>query len=219
MIPIVSIVGKSNSGKTTLIEKIIPELTRRGYRVATIKHDVHGFEIDKEGKDSWRHRKAGAHAVILSSPKQIALIRAVDHDLTLLELRDHFIDDVDIIITEGFKKDAQPKIEVFRKEMHRELLTSKDDKVVAVVSNEKFDIPAPCLDLDDVNGVVDIIEENFLQHKSETDMTLMVDGKPIPITPFVKTFMIQTVRAMVSTLKGCQNPKRIKITIGQKSRF
>jgi molybdopterin-guanine dinucleotide biosynthesis protein B len=219
MIPIVSIVGKSNSGKTTLIEKIIPELTRRGYRVATIKHDVHGFEIDKKGKDSWRHRKAGADAVILSSPKQIALIRAVDRDLTIAELRDRFIDDVDIIITEGFKKDIQPKIEVFRKEMHRELLTSKDDKAVAVVSNQTFDIPVPCLDLDDVSGVVDIIEKNFLHHKNEIDMTLMVDGKPVPITPFVKTFIMQTVRAMVSTLKGCQNPKRIKITMGQTAKF
>ena len=215
MIPIVSIVGKSNSGKTTLIEKIIPELTRRGYRVATIKHDLHGFEIDKEGKDSWRHRKAGADAVILSSPKQIALIRAVDRDLTVAELRDRFIDDVDIVITEGFKKDIQPKIEVFRKEMHRELLTSKDDKVVAVISNQAFDIPVPCLDLDDVNGVVDIIEKNFLHHKNETDMTLMVDGKAVPLTPFVKAFIMKTVRAMVSTLKGCQNPKRIKITMGQ----
>ena len=215
MIPMVSIVGKSNSGKTTLIEKIIPELTRRGYRVATIKHDLHGFEIDKEGKDSWRHRKAGADAVILSSPKQIALIRAVDRDLTVAELRDRFIDDVDIVITEGFKKDIQPKIEVFRKEMHRELLTSKDDKVVAVISNQAFDIPVPCLDLDDVNGVVDIIEKNFLHHKNETDMTLMVDGKAVPLTPFVKAFIMKTVRAMVSTLKGCQNPKRIKITMGQ----
>jgi len=218
MIPIVSIIGKSNSGKTTLIEKIIPELTRRGYRVATIKHDVHGFDIDEEGKDSWRHRKAGADAVILSSPKQIALVRTVDRDLTIAELRDRFIDDVDIIITEGFKKDIQPKIEVFRKEMHRELLTSKDDDVVAVVSNQPFDMAVPCLDLDDVNGVVDVIEKNFLHHKNENDMTLMVDGKAVPLTPFIKTLIMQTVRGMVSTLKGCQNPKSVKITMGHKSK-
>jgi molybdopterin-guanine dinucleotide biosynthesis protein B len=214
MIPIVSIVGKSDSGKTTLIEKIIPELIRRGYRVATIKHDVHGFDIDEEGKDSWRHRKAGADMVILSSPKQIALIRSVDRDLTVAELGERFIDDVDIIITEGFKKDIQPKIEVFRKEMHRDLLTSTDDNVVAVVSNQTFDLPVPCLDLDDVNGVVDTIERTFLDHDDKTDMTLMVDGRPIPLTPFIKTLIMQTVRAMVSTLKGCQDPKRVKITIG-----
>ena len=72
MIPIVSIVGKSGAGKTTLIEKMIPELKKRGYRVATIKHDVHGFDIDHEGKDSWRHKKAGAHATIISSPWKVA---------------------------------------------------------------------------------------------------------------------------------------------------
>jgi molybdopterin-guanine dinucleotide biosynthesis protein B len=213
MIPIVSIVGKSDSGKTTLIEKLLPELRRRGYRVATIKHDIHGFEVDREGKDSWRHRKAGADTVIISSPEQIALIKSVERDLTLAELREHFVDDVDIVIAEGFKKDVQPKIEVFRKEKHRKLLTSEEDAVVAIVANEKFDIPVPCLDLNDIKGVVDLIEENFLHNRDKTDVTLTVDGKPVPITPFVKTFIMQTVRAMVSTLKGCQNPKRIKITI------
>ena len=70
MIPIISIVGKSDSGKTTLIEKLLPELVRRSYRIATVKHDVHGFEVDREGKDSWRHKKAGAHTVIISSPRR-----------------------------------------------------------------------------------------------------------------------------------------------------
>lgn len=213
MIPIVSIVGKSDSGKTTLIEKIVPELARRGYRVATIKHDVHGFEIDKKGKDSWRHRKAGADAVILSSPNQIAVIRNVERDLNLAELRDRFVEDVDIIISEGFKKDAQPKIEVFRKETHRELLCSKADNLVAVVANQKFDVPVPCFDLNDGKGVTDLIEQKFL-HQKEEDVSLMVDGKPVSMTPFIKTFMTRTIRGMVSTLKGCENSNRIRITIG-----
>jgi len=215
MIPIVSIVGKSDSGKTTLIEKIVPELVRRGYRVATIKHDVHGFEIDRTGKDSWRHRRAGADGVLLSSPKQIALIKTVERDLTLAELRDRFIDDVDIIISEGFKRDVEPKIEVFRKEMHRELLCSREDSLLAVVTNQKLDVSVPCLDLNDEKGVVDVIEERFLRQKDNTeDVCLVVDGRPVTITPFIKTFMMRTIRAMVSTLKGCQNSKRIRITIG-----
>ena len=109
MIPIISIVGKSNSGKTTLIEKLIPELNRRGYRVGTVKHDVHGFEVDKEGKDSWRHRKAGAYSTIISSPQQIALIRTMNADTPLDEIRDRFIQDVDIIIAEGYKKSSTAK--------------------------------------------------------------------------------------------------------------
>ncbi len=214
MIPIVSIVGKSESGKTTLIEKIVPELTRQGYRVATIKHDIHGFEVDQEGKDSWRHRKAGAEAVIISSPEKIALIKTVERDLNLEELRGRFIDDVDIIISEGFKNDSQPKIEVFRKETHRELLCSEQDDLVAVVSNQKFDLPVPCLDLDDGKGVADLIVEKFIRQKEEGDISLVVNGKPVPLTPFTKTFMIRTIRGMVSALKGCQNSNRIRITIG-----
>ena len=96
MIPIISIVGKSDSGKTTLIEKLVPELTRRGYRVATVKHDVHGFEVDREGKDSWRHKQAGAHTVVISSPQKIALIRDVEKDSTLDEIRRRWVQDVDL---------------------------------------------------------------------------------------------------------------------------
>ena len=85
MIPIISIVGKSDSGKTTLIEKIVPELVRRGYRICTVKHHLHDFEIDKEGKDSWRHKRAGAHSVIISSPRKVALTRDVKKEMSLEE--------------------------------------------------------------------------------------------------------------------------------------
>ena len=125
MIPIISIVGKSDSGKTTLIEKLIPVLTQRGYRVATVKHDIHGFEVDQEGKDSWRHKQAGAHTVVISSPDKIALIRDVERDLNLGEIRDLLIRDVDLILSEGYKKDIQPKIEIFRKEKHKKLLCTQ----------------------------------------------------------------------------------------------
>jgi molybdopterin-guanine dinucleotide biosynthesis protein MobB len=103
-IPIVSIVGYSGSGKTTLVEKMIPELKRRGWRVATIKHNRHGFEIDHEGKDSWRHRRAGADMTVLASPGKVAVMADTEGDLSLEELGDRFIRGVDVILTEGFKK-------------------------------------------------------------------------------------------------------------------
>lgn len=165
MIPIVSIVGRSNSGKTTLIEKLIGELVRRGYKVATIKHDVHGFEIDQEGKDSWRHKKAGAHTVIISSPQKLALIRDVDHDAELTELREKYIRDVDIILSEGFKRNSQPKIEVFRQELNQDLLCQKEDNLIAIASNKLFQIGVPCFNINDACGLVDLIEEKFLKRK------------------------------------------------------
>jgi molybdopterin-guanine dinucleotide biosynthesis protein B len=213
MIPIVSIVGKSDSGKTTLIEKIVPELSRRGYRVTTVKHDLHGFEIDKEGKDSWRHKRAGAQAVVISSPRKVALIRDVDKDMSLEELGDSFGGDADLILSEGFKKDVQPKIEVFRGEEHKELLCTKEDNLIAIASNRPFDIGVPCLDIDDVKGIVDLIESKFLKGDQMEEISLRVNRKPISLSPFVKGFLIRTIKGMISSLKGAENPKKIVIKI------
>ncbi len=213
MIPIVSIVGKSDSGKTTLIEKIVPELSRRGYRVTTVKHDLHGFEIDKEGKDSWRHKRAGAQAVVISSPRKVALIRDVDKDMSLEELGDSFGEDADLILSEGFKKDVQPKIEVFREGKHEELLCTKKDNLIAIASNRPFDIGVPCLDIDDVKGIVDLIESKFLQGDQMEEISLRVNRKPVSLSPFVKRFLIRTIKGMISSLKGAENPKKIVIKI------
>jgi len=213
MIPIVSIVGKSDSGKTTLIEKLISELVRRGYRVATVKHDVHGFEVDQEGKDSWRHKQAGAHTVVISSPSKLALIRDVDQDAELSEVRDKYIQEVDLVLSEGFKKNTQPKIEVSRKEMHRDLLCTKEDNLLAIAANQPFDIGVPCFDLNDARGLVDLIEEKFLKGKKPPQVRLRVNGKEIPLSFFVQKSILATVRGMVSPLKGCASPQSVEIQV------
>jgi molybdopterin-guanine dinucleotide biosynthesis protein B len=213
MIPIVCIVGKSNSGKTTLIEKLVPELLRRSYRVATIKHDVHGFEVDQEGKDSWRHKRAGAHTVVISSPTKLALIRDVDHDASLAEVRDQYIREVDLVLAEGFKKNNQPKIEVFRKEMHRDLLCTNDDTLVAISSNQAFEVGVPCFNLEDIRGLADLIEERFLRAEKTPEVRLRVNGREIPLSPFVQKSIRGTVRGMVSSLKGCESPQGVEIEI------
>lgn len=213
MIPILSIVGTSDSGKTTLIERLLPLLTDRGYRIATVKHDVHGFVVDQEGKDSWRHKQAGAHTVVISSPNKVALIRDVERDLTLDEIRDRFIQDVDIVISEGYKKDVQPKIEIFRKEKHKKLLCTKKDNLVAIVANQKFDVGVPCFDLEDMKGLTDFIEKEFLTSRTKGDVCLKVDGHPIPLNPFVRGFLSKTIRGMLGSLRGCERAKRIEILI------
>lgn len=160
-----SIVGRSNSGKTTLIEKLISELKQRGYRVATIKHNVHGFEIDHKGKDSWRHRAAGAQATVIASPYSVALIEDAKRDFELAELRDLYIRDVDIILSEGFKKNPHPKIEIVRSELKQEPLCVKEDNLIAVASDQFLARGVPCLDINDVRGLTDLIEERFLKSK------------------------------------------------------
>jgi molybdopterin-guanine dinucleotide biosynthesis protein B len=164
MIPIVSIVGKSDSGKTTLLEKVVKELRNRGHRIATIKHDAHSFEIDHEGKDSWRHKKAGANLTVISSPAKIALVMDSDHDHTLSEIRDKFITDVDLILTEGYKREKHPKIEVFRSELKRDLLCEKDDNLVAI-AGDPSDSPegVPVFDLNQPAALCDFIEARFIK--------------------------------------------------------
>jgi molybdopterin-guanine dinucleotide biosynthesis protein MobB len=161
--PIISIVGKSNSGKTTLVEKLIPEFIKRGYRVATIKHNIHGFDIDHEGKDSWRHKHAGAVATVIACPARIALIEDVDRDQTLDEIRDKYIKGADIILAEGYKGNPFPKIEVFRSELKRELLCGKEDNLLAVASDIKLHAGVPCYDINDAKGLADLIENQLLK--------------------------------------------------------
>ncbi|MBI4595043.1 MAG: molybdopterin-guanine dinucleotide biosynthesis protein B [Candidatus Tectomicrobia bacterium] len=162
MIPIISIVGKSNSGKTTLIEKLIPLLKARGYRICTIKHDTHGFDIDREGKDTWRHAQAGAAGVIISSPFKIAMIKQVERERSLDELAELFGPDVDLILTEGFKRGKKPKIEVSRSEVPGELICDTNDNLVAIASNHDWDRGVPCFNINDAEALAEFIEKNFL---------------------------------------------------------
>ncbi len=173
---ILSIVGKSGSGKTTLIEKLLPELKKRGYRIGTIKHAAHEVDMDREGKDSWRHRKAGADTVLVVSPKTIALVKnATDQNP---EDADKYFDDVDLVLTEGFKSGDKPKIEIFRPAAHRELLCQDDKQLVAVVTDTAIDPGVPVYGLDDVGGLADFIEARYILGRlpSGTDPMVLPAG-------------------------------------------
>ena len=160
-IPVVSIVGESDTGKTSLIEKIIPELTKRGYRVATIKHHNHDCDIDYEGKDSWRHKQAGACLTVLSSPGRVAVVEDVEKDHNIAELRDMYIHNADIILTEGFKRNSHPKIEVFRADRNGDLISRGDENLLAVAGDQPPQVDVPCFDGNDVMGIVNLIVNKF----------------------------------------------------------
>ena len=156
----ISIVGRSQSGKTTLIEKLIPALKRRGYKIGTIKHSHHIFDFDKTGKDSWRHKDAGAETVIIASPGKIAMVK--NDYLESLDGLQRFFDDLDLIITEGYKKEDKPKIEVVRAARHADVLLENDKHLVAVVSDVELQLNVPVFDLEDVDRLADFIEEKYL---------------------------------------------------------
>ena len=213
MPPIISIVGKSDSGKTTLLEKLIVEIKNRGYRIGTLKHDTHGFDIDHEGKDTWRHKKAGASIVAISSPTKIALIKDIAEEKSLDNIAAEYLQDVDIVFTEGYKRGNKPKVEVFRKEVHQEILCTEDDNLIAVASNQHFDLKVPFFDINDVKGLADLIENKFLKIKSSPSISLILDGTYAPLKPFIQEMFINTLTGMVAALKGGKGARSIQILI------
>jgi len=158
--PFVSIVGNSGSGKTTFLEKLIPELIGRGLKVGTIKHDVHGFEMDKPGKDSWRHKHAGASATVISSPYQIGMVMDVEHDHQPDELLAYF-KGMDIVLTEGYKRGDHPKIEIFRMEIINEPLCKNDRSLLALITDSDVEVDVPTFSLRAIKEVADFLVKHF----------------------------------------------------------
>jgi molybdopterin-guanine dinucleotide biosynthesis protein B len=161
--PILCFVGRSNSGKTTLIERLIPALVQQGYRLATIKHAGHGFNLDTEGKDSWRHKRAGADTVIVTTKGSLAMFTDVDEEVKVEELRERYVSTgTDLIIAEGWKSEGYPKIVVVRD--HVGEVEVSPEGLLALVSNKPLDrVPAgvPVLDPDDIAGLAVLIAKRF----------------------------------------------------------
>lgn len=158
---ILTIVGKSDSGKTTLLIKIVEELTQRGYAVGTAKHAHDGFEMDKPGKDSWRHRKAGAASTLLVTDETIALMKTDEQPF--VEKLKHYLSDRDIILAEGFKSQDLPKLEIFRKDSpHKTPLFLEDPRLVAFVTDSDYRPDVPVFGLEDIDSIADFIEQEFI---------------------------------------------------------
>lgn len=157
---IVTIVGKSNAGKTTLLEKLIAHLSQKGYKIGSVKHTHDGFEIDKEGKDSARHKKAGAAASLIVTENKIALVK--DDNSSYIEKMRSYLGNMDIILAEGFKKQNLPKIEVFRTEsVHDTPLCIDDKNLIAFVTDSGYKPDVPVFGLEDITGLAKFIELNF----------------------------------------------------------
>jgi molybdopterin-guanine dinucleotide biosynthesis protein B len=158
-IPVVVLVGTSGTGKTTFLEKLIKELKKRKVQVGTVKHDVHGFDIDKPGKDTWRHAQAGADVVAISSPTTFAQIRHVEQEVSLDQIT-RMITGVNIILVEGYKRSANPKIEIHRMAHSSELLSAPEE-LLAVVSDADWNVGVPVYDLEDASGVANMLIQKY----------------------------------------------------------
>jgi molybdopterin-guanine dinucleotide biosynthesis protein B len=159
---IIGLAGWSGSGKTTLITKVLPRLLARGVRVSTLKHAHHGFDLDQPGKDSFMHRAAGATEVVISSARRFAILHELreepEWDLPDLLAR---LAPVDLVLIEGIKRDAFPKLEIHRAENRKPLIHPEDPHVVAIAADTPLpQATVPVLDLDDIERIADVLLEH-----------------------------------------------------------
>jgi molybdopterin-guanine dinucleotide biosynthesis protein MobB len=155
---IYGIVGYKNAGKTGLMERLVTEITGRGFSVSTLKHAHHSFDVDHPGKDSYRHRQAGAHQVLLSSRARWALMTELrdEEEAPLADLLTR-LDPVDLVLVEGYKRDNHAKIEAYRSETGNPLIARDDATICAVASDTALDVAQPVFDLNDTSAIADFI--------------------------------------------------------------
>lgn len=210
---IISIIGKSESGKTTLLEGLITQLKQRGYKVAVIKHAAEDFELDTVNKDSWRFHQAGSEVSAISSTWKLAVIKNLEHDLGPQEISQFIGSDYDLILTEGFKQSSHPKIEVHRKAQGKELL-SPPEQLLAIVTDEPLEVAAPQFSKDEVPKIADLIINTMLDQCREDEVDLFINDTYIPLTKPVKNLLFRTLVAMVSGLEGSrEETKSLRISL------
>jgi molybdopterin-guanine dinucleotide biosynthesis protein MobB len=157
--PVIGVVGWKNNGKTTLVERLVAHFAGLGLRVSTVKHAHHTVDVDQPGKDSWRHRQAGAGEVVIATERRWAIIHELrDEPEPPLEALLAHMSPADLIIVEGFKRFPHPKIEAHRRVRATPLLARTDRTIIAVASDEAVPgLAVPVLDLDDVKGIAKLI--------------------------------------------------------------
>ena len=214
MLPIVSIVGQSQSGKTTLVERLVIEFKGRGYRVATVKHACKDFDIDKQGKDTWRYTEAGSDAVAISAPQRLALIKLQDGNDSIDEILRLLGEDFDIIFIEGFHQAHVPKIEVYRKELNKGLRCDTGE-LKAIVSDDKLDVDVPQFSMEAISGIADFINERIIGKRGD-DTLLFVNGSPVILNQFANQIFANTLLGMVSSLKGVTEVRSLEVAVRKK---
>ncbi|MCD6318581.1 molybdopterin-guanine dinucleotide biosynthesis protein B [Candidatus Aerophobetes bacterium] len=212
---VLGIVGKSDVGKTTLILKLIPELTKRGYKVGTVKNCPHGFDIDRKGKDSWKFSKEGSRGVLLTSQKKIALIKSTEENSDILKIIDSLFYDFDIVLVEGFSKEQRlKKVEILRKGISEQIYSPLNE-VIAIVSDIDVKVDKPIFKPDQICAIVDFLEK--IMKKEKKSVEIIVNGEKIFLNNFLQNMVKSLTLAMVDPLrrKGEEEIKEVVIKVSK----
>jgi molybdopterin-guanine dinucleotide biosynthesis protein B len=211
MLPVISIVGYSKSGKTTLIQKLIEELRRRGRRVAAVKHTRGSFDMDRPGKDTWRYAEAGAESIGILAPERCAMLKARPREYAYDEVLQVVGGDADLVLLEGLHTGPAPKIEIHRAELKQGLRCAPDD-LLAVVTDEPLDIDCPQFPPDAIESIASLVEQTIVE-PTGGGVGLVVNGNPVPLGPFTRKVLANTVLGVLSSLKGIGTIKTVSVSI------
>jgi molybdopterin-guanine dinucleotide biosynthesis protein B len=208
--PVVCIVGRSGVGKTTFIEKLLPELVQRGYRIATIKRASKPITFDKPEKDSYRHLAAGSKAVAISTDKQTVLLIPELDQPSLSEISRYIVGDYDLILVEGMKTAKTGKIEIHRKETGP--LIENARQLLAVVTNEPLKDKVRQFGFEEITQVADFIEKWFIQPYRDS-MVIYVNNQEVKLKKFPREFVENTIFSLIASLDGIDKIKSLEIRI------
>ncbi|MBI4236265.1 MAG: molybdopterin-guanine dinucleotide biosynthesis protein B [Chloroflexi bacterium] len=209
---VVCFVGRSKAGKTTLLERLLPEMARRGYRVVAVKHTPHAHELDAVGKDSWRLRQAGAAVTVACTPEQVVEVRTTVRPTSLEDLVARY-GEYDLLLAEGFMQSPHPKVEVLRHAVGLELRAPEGERI-AIVSDAPVVASCHRFSFDETTALADFLEETQIKPaRQETLVTLTVDGSAVGLNPFARSLFANILLAMVAPLKGIGQPERVTLSV------
>ena len=208
--PVVCIVGKTKSGKTTFIEKLLTEMVSEGLRVATVKHVAPEVEMDKPGKDSYRHIAAGSLATVVASAKKLVLVKAEQPDSILEDSLELLGEDYDIVIAEGFKGSDAPKIEIHRKEVGTPLEGLKNR--FAIITDEPLNLEAEQFSFKDVKGVVKLLKKCFIIPQQER-VNIYINSQQVGLKVFPAGIIASTALGIASNLRGVNEIESLQINV------
>lgn len=216
MTPTVSIVGKSNSGKTTLVCELVKQLCKRGFRVGTLKHSDKSFDVEAGEKDSDRHRQSGAFVAGIVNDKQLGLSKD-EAGGTLDGLVRKYFGEVDVVISEGFKKEAHPKLYVLSKDEDE---TAFDDvtNIVGVVADEEVNSFLPTFRSDNPAPICDFLVKEIIRPESTDDSQtrVFVDNRSFPMKPFAEGVLSGMIWAVIDQFDGTDDVQKIEIILERK---
>ncbi|MBC7189588.1 molybdopterin-guanine dinucleotide biosynthesis protein B [Candidatus Aerophobetes bacterium] len=211
----VVISGPSGAGKTTLILKLIPELVKRGYQVGTVKNCPHGFDMDKEGKDSWKFSRAGSRGILLTSPHKIAFLEEKEEDKKdILKLVNSFFEGYDIVMMEGFSGvEGIKKIEILPEKPQDTCIINQENIIAFITRDKESDLQTkkPVFKAFQIEKIINFLEEMMKKEKEkENKVEISINGKSLPLNFFVKQMVKNLVLALVEPLKKEKEQEKIK---------